>query len=709
MISMTTARRLAYVFIAAALTVPTPALADDDLEKDEEQQSGNSVETPVVMVTAARTEQDLNEVNMSVSVVDETELRRKPASNVADQLATVPGIVIRDMIGGSPSKRVDIRGMGTGRTLILVDGVKQSDQRSIDGSFFNIDPANIERIEVIKGPASVLYGSEAIGGVVNIITKKSRADDKPVSFAAGFTFDSSNESFSPRAAVFGSYNGFRYRLSGTGVDADDRDTPRGKIPYTSFDQREFAGNLGYDWDGGSIDFSFDEYRGSYYQTPTVSVGGGMYEPIDPWTTSRASGSLTETKKHERRAYNGKLVLNDLSDYLRKVTLTGYTQAVRRERPSVATLGNVRPLGAPVSLVDDAHNSYGGSIQSDWLLGSHFLIVGLDYDKNDFNAKDYSYSTTVPGLLSAVTSRAGYQETFDIFAQDEWSLTDNLVATLGLRYTSVDTGLTRFTQNPSATNSGKDSKTVGSVGLLYSGFENFYLRALFSQGYRNGNVMAKYMGSGVMLANPDLKPETSDNYEVGLRYDNGALNIDLALFYNDLTDGLSMQSVGGGNYQYINFDKVKVSGLELAVQYHIPGTGLTPYGSMSLLNYRTFNSNTKFKTNHNGKPSHWGTLGLKLEKDINDSTLFFADLNAIMSGGSHTENYSATVGHTSTQYRKPWQTANLSFGFEGETDSFKYNTSLSFKNIFDQDYIPISTGSWVPEPGFHVVWTAGIEF
>lgn len=701
--------------MAAILVLPAPALADDDPESDETKSSKSEVETSIIMVTAARHEQDLSEVPMSVSVVGETELRRNPTTDVATQLSQLPGVQLWGQSGGGANRRIMIRGFGANRTLILVDGIRQPELRGIDGSYFNIDPANIERIEVIKGPASVMYGSSAVGGVINIITKKGGADAKPVNFYTGFVADSSTDSIELKAAIDGAYQGFFYRLSGSGVDADDRRIPGGRLWHSAFTQRQYSGNLGYEWDFGRLEFSFDDYQGTYDSIPTANING-MQQPVDPWSRP-ALTSVTETPVSDRSNYTGKLVLNDLGDYLKKLTFTGYVQSNRRETNSIATFNHATySKGSKISSAHNDHNVLGGAAQSEWQFGdSHFVVLGVDYDKTDFNA--FGYSFTASGIKTKTTDvREGYQETLDFFAQDDWSLTPDLTATLGLRYTSVETALTKYVRFPQYVGSSQDSHTVGSLGLVYSGFDNLALRALYSQGYRTGNILQKFMGSTsammTMLPNPGLKPETSDNYELGLRYDNGALMVDLALFYNEMKDGLASVQVDPNDdtiYQYINFDKMSSAGVELSAEYRIPGTGFTPYGSLTLMDYRTENSRTGLKTSHNGRPSHFGNLGLKWETDLTDDLLLFTDANVFMTGGAHNESTSAATGlRTGSTWRPPYQIANFTVGVEGQSDFCKYNSTLSFRNLFNQDYKPISpTNS--QEPGFHVVWSVGLQF
>ena len=129
------------------------------------------LQTDTVKVSASRVEKELLDVPMAVSVVTEEQIKLSPAATVGGILQDVPGVQVVNS-GAQGLKRIAIRGESPNRVLILIDGQKIAENKSMDGSALLVDPAMIERIEVIKGPASVLYGSEAMGGVINIITKK---------------------------------------------------------------------------------------------------------------------------------------------------------------------------------------------------------------------------------------------------------------------------------------------------------------------------------------------------------------------------------------------------------------------------------------------------------------------------------------------------------------------------------------------------------
>ncbi len=147
------------------------AMAQDTL-------AGAAAREPVIVVTANRTAQALDKVGQSITVIDSAEIDRRQTQTVADVLRTIPGVSIARSGGIGTSTSVFIRGAESDQTVALVDGIKLNDPSSPGGgfNFGNLLIGNIERIEVLRGPSSVLWGSQAIGGVVNMITRQPTED-----------------------------------------------------------------------------------------------------------------------------------------------------------------------------------------------------------------------------------------------------------------------------------------------------------------------------------------------------------------------------------------------------------------------------------------------------------------------------------------------------------------------------------------------------
>jgi hemoglobin/transferrin/lactoferrin receptor protein len=436
------------------------------------------IETREITVTSTRTERDLFEIPMTVGVKTDEDLKWQPATNVADFLADIPGIQVTDgsMAGG---KRIVIRGESPTRSLILIDGVKISEQKSMSGSAILVDTSQIERIELIKGPASVLYGSEAIGGVINIITKK--GGDKPVAFSQNFILDSSTNSLEWQTALFGSHKGFNYRVSGSGINAQDRLTPGGKVGNSDYNNQYFTGRLGYEWDNGSIYVKADDYR-SVIHIPTYEEWILAYRGVAVLTKSTVELDLP---KWDRYSVSGGAELRNLWPALEKVKLDLYYQNMKKDFENTvrvdffSTLPILagRFMNVKIHTVND-QDSFGGNLQSDWKLGDHYLIAGLAYNKDILTADERrpSVLTNPPGPPSppALTAASAFrykaeQTTIGAYAQDEWVLPANLTATLGVRNTWVRSGL-KANNNPALQDrpDKSASKLVGNVGLAWFG-------------------------------------------------------------------------------------------------------------------------------------------------------------------------------------------------------------------------------------------------
>ncbi|MDH4318669.1 MAG: TonB-dependent receptor plug domain-containing protein, partial [Desulfobulbaceae bacterium] len=176
---------------ATALTVPYAVQAEEDGNKN------NLFKLDEVVVTGTKTSHTLEDTPVTTQVVTQEEIERSGATTAGDVLSWVPGVYVKS--NGFARQAVNIEGLPDNYTLVLIDGQRQTGRHANAIDLSNIPTEMIQRIEVIKGPASVLYGSDAVAGVVNIITKK--APEKSYisgsasyglddSFSAGDTVDS---------------------------------------------------------------------------------------------------------------------------------------------------------------------------------------------------------------------------------------------------------------------------------------------------------------------------------------------------------------------------------------------------------------------------------------------------------------------------------------------------------------------------------------
>ena len=174
--------------------------------------------TNLVVISSNTYEEDLIYTPQSINVKSGKEIQNNALQTIPDALKDVPGVnLVND---GTPAiKRISIRGEDPSRTVLLVDGIRLNDLKNKSGTPLLLIPSNIERVEVLKGPASLLYGSDAIGGVVNIISKNPSSDK--MKWDLGTSYNGSYEAFSQNASVSGTVDKFTYIISGFNTNTDD--------------------------------------------------------------------------------------------------------------------------------------------------------------------------------------------------------------------------------------------------------------------------------------------------------------------------------------------------------------------------------------------------------------------------------------------------------------------------------------------------------
>lgn len=665
----------------------------------QEPDAGQRVRTQEVVVTATKTERELLDVPTSMSVVTADDIREQGAATVADALRDVPGVEIYDQsVPGAT--RVLIRGESASRVLILIDGQKISEQKSMDGAAILVNPNMIERIEVIKGPASVLHGSEAIGGVVNIITKK--GGQRPLQAEAATTFNSSTNGFDNYISAFGSTHGFGYRIAANYADQGDRIAANNRrLPSTSYLNREIMGSLDYTYEGFSVGYGYDDYWSnvnSFTPDGTVSDAMPLFElDLPEWS---------------RTKHRGFLELKDIGETLLKVRADGYFQNTYKDfRQEMMVVAFPQTIRRSMKTTND-QDTIGASLQTDWLiLDDHYVILGFDYNADDLKANSRTTSiTSFPFPMTTIydyTYKAS-QDTYAVYLQDEWSLPADFTLTLGARQTWVESKL-RSTNDPGLANAKKrssDENIVFSGGLVWRGVENLALRGLYSQGYRHPNVQQLFIGTThgstiPTMPNSNLKPETSDTFELGARFDDGAWSLDVAGFYTMAKKYITTQlNPAGTSRTFVNVDKANTYGAEAYLGYTIAAIDLTPYASGTYLR-RQFKSSA-YSTWDTGHPEFFGRTGLRYERDFTETGLrYHADLFARFATKARERDSAGTVTTD-----PGWETLNFGTGVAFGAER-QYTLALNVNNIFDRKY-RIATSS-VDEPGRHVVVSASVAF
>lgn len=719
------------------------------------QEKATMLDTMTVVGT--RTETSVRDNPASVSVVEREQIEKRGADSVAELLRDVPGVSVVDTaVAGM--KRIRIRGEQSNRVVILVDGQEMTDHSSF-GAPFLIDPSNIERIEVVRGPASVLYGAKAIGGVVNVITKKGAVD--PVVLELGGGYFSGTKGKQASAAISGTVERFDYRLSVSADDHKDRRVAKGthspdstKLPNSASDNKDVSLHLGMklgEAENHYLSFKANQHKleaeGWEDNFSLVTLKNVDINPVIAGQQANiniAEAELTQFNANLPKRDLDKFGLyyegDDLGPTLKKINADIFYQEVKREFanaikingqggqvfiPSMGPNGFRIPLRTSSVEMDststDRTKTYGGSLQLDFQLHpNHYSIAGIQYLKDDLKTSKNNNITVVDanplpplpqykppfGVNSQAFDTASMQ-TASTFVQDEWTLPNDFKLIGGVRYYRVKSELDKTSSlTHNAGENSTHSRFVKSLGLTWTVLEHTTLRGGYSEGYVMPTLLEQFTdsraGRGITLhGNPDLSPERSQNYELGLRYQNRGVVFDGTLFYSKAKQYITFESCdsrcSGGDI-YINADKATSYGLELLAEYWIADTPYTPYLNTTLMRRKV--TVEDFSTYKTDVPAISGQLGLRYENSFAGSDLW---ADAFVQAASQSQKKERDIEKSGkvSRHLSGWSTLNFAVGGNfGE--QAQHRLALHLNNLNNRHYR--ASVDEMPATGRNVVLT-----
>lgn len=603
----------------ATLTFPLPSWAQDATEpaseKSEEDTQPSFFE--VTTVTATGTETDAFELPISVSVIENLEERSE--NNAADLLLTEPGVDVNGV--GTNQTRPIIRGQRGLRVLLLEDGLslnnprRQTDFGEITGL---VDLDRVEKVEVVRGPSSVLYGSGAIGGVLNLVTRvPSYGGGNALGGGVELRSSSADEQEKASLNLHGQGRQLAWAVDYSYRDAEDYEAPAGSFgditlddDVTVFDtgvqDDTLAAYLGYRFsDRHEIFVRTSRYRAD--ETGFGFVDPALLEPDFDGTQTRIFYPFQDFDRFTL-GYTGSGLDASWAD---NAELRLYDQSNERELAFDAFI-NIGPIfpGAPDSSLDldtlnftDLDTTGVRAELTKALSGKHLLTYGAEHVADDSLNTDFSRQELTlrfaPGVefTDVVTSDVANTPnaenvSYAAFVQGEVLLNDKLKAILGARYQNVETNAKATPGRDITGLDFSDDALVGAFQLLYSVTDNFKLMGSYATAFRAPSIVERLFngltpeGSGFQISNPDLVSEESDNFDFGFKYRRARAYLDAVYFENDIDNGiiqyfLSPAEIGalpadvrqliesqGVDFvvQQRNIDRLKIEGVELATGY-----------------------------------------------------------------------------------------------------------------------------------------------
>lgn len=524
-------RRVAFLALIAVLSVSTAVLAEDPVTVEPEV---------TVVVTASRILQDILDAPVSVSVITRQEIQSSGALNVADTLRSVPGVIVpaKGSLGSEGS--VQLRGSSSSHVLVLLDGRRINSPQFGGVDLSRISTDMVERIEIIKGPASSLYGSDSLAGVINIITASGLQNSHTVLETKTGSYDTQTMTFSGMGQV----GEVGYGLMAESVKS------AGYRPNSDYDGASFWGRLDVPLtERDTLQFGVNYHQGEL--GAPGPVGMPMYQ-------GRQEDRIVRTDLLYERILGTDAVLN----------VRGFKDATHQVYSSGAT-----------STHDVGTTGLEFQVDQQLLDGRHRVTYGGTVGEDQVESTD---------LVGKKRERASWA----LFAQDVVAVTPRLDVTLSNRYDDYSTHGGNFSYR---------------VGMSYDVTVNTSAYASYGTAFRAPTINDMYSVGG---GNPNLRPETSKAYEVGIeRYIRGGRVS--AAYFNRVVDDLiawlradTDDPESGYAYEPRNVNKATFRGVDFEVEAELL-PGLTGRAGYMFLLAEDANTGQTLE----GKTKHQGSLGL----------------------------------------------------------------------------------------------------
>ncbi|QKF65353.1 TonB-dependent receptor domain-containing protein [Campylobacter corcagiensis] len=487
----------------------------------------------IEVVSASGYAQQLIDAPASISVIKGEDLQKRPVKDIGEMIEEIPG-VDTSVHGNSGLRSFNIRGFGPKYTLILIDGKRQN---AVDGMYSNgmdatasafMPPVGmIERVEVIKGPASTLYGSEAVGGVVNIITKKH--PNKPtgsIQVEGGLQQHSEygnswgTSAFASTPVIddvlsfglrFGYYTKEQNDVKWPGVPSSAREIEKAYGGPGEYKNLNFGLRLDYSLNENN--HFYLDYDHTTNEIITKKAGGSVaMKPVN----GVAQGARPFYYKTQKDTF----VLNHDGTYN-----WGSTNSYLQYNHMYGS-GSFKGFDSKMYTAE-SKAVLPFSVGS-W--GDFITTFGLRFDKEELYDRKVSNVVSFEGTKS--------QKNLAVYAENEWLITNDLIFTTGLRYLYNDIF---------------GSEIVPRVYLVYHANDYLTLKGGVAKGYKTPSPkdlnkgLAALSGDSATFGNPDLKPESSINYELGMNINiPDIMNISLTGFITDFKDEIkSVHNVPNG--------------------------------------------------------------------------------------------------------------------------------------------------------------------
>ncbi|UCG64340.1 MAG: TonB-dependent receptor [Deltaproteobacteria bacterium] len=561
-----------------------------------------------VVVTGTRIQQRIEKVPANVTVIDEEDIKNSNAKTVVDLLRSEEGIVVRDLLGHGKTAQVDLRGFGeTGpyNTLVLVDGrrVNEIDLSGVDWTQIPLE--QIERIEIVRGTGTVLYGDNAVGGVINIITKIPTGKLTVRGGALAGSYSRHKE----QASISGGHKNLAASLFAS-YDSTDGYRDNGE-----FRAKDIGGKIVFD----PTELLSLNLSGSYH-SDDYSLPGPLTEEevnVDRRATNEPFNEAETRDKYLKLESN--LDLGHFGNILADFSVRDRNSELK----DVSVFGTFLQDIETETWAITPRYVWNGEIANH----ENTLIVGVDFYWSDQDVKSFFGTPPIPSGLANVEKNSS-----GLYFSNEFSLLKNLIFSFGARrelveYDLINRPLTGFPLPPpplSDTVSERQNAFSAGLTFLYGGKSSFFVRANRSFRFPLTDELVEFdQLTGQPRVNSDLKPQKGRHYEAGLRHFFAPdLVGSVTLFRAEMKDEIFLDPTPAPFFgTNVNHPETLHQGVEIGAKSEI-------FGKITLFGNYTYEKGAfekePFKDNDiPAVPNHKANLGIRIH-DVFPGLIFSAD-------------------------------------------------------------------------------------
>ncbi|HNZ32007.1 MAG TPA: TonB-dependent receptor [Smithellaceae bacterium] len=500
-------------------------LVSGHVKAEEEKDAVPKYDLGNIIVSATKTETYQGEVGSSTTVITAEEIKKSQKQTVNEVLRDVPGVTVMQTSAFGGTTSAYLRGAKPGQTLVLIDGVEVNDPMSTDRSFdfAHLTTDNIERIEIVRGPQSTLYGSDAMSGVINIITKKGEGKPKLDGYFEGGSYNTFRENL----GLSGGMGNFNYSLSASRLDSDGINKASTGSEKDGYGNTVISSKLGYKL------FNNSELSVvTRFTDAKTSIDDGS-DDDDPnhvaWWTDFNTKAAFDQSINSWWSHNLSLSYHDVHRYYRDEA-------------------------------DDAHTTEnedswykGNNTKFEWQhnfspVGWSIITSGFEYEEEE-GSSYYRSGTYISKIgKNSVNNTACY-------LQDQLKFWDRLFIALGIRVDDHEIFGVESTYKISA------AYFMPQTGTR--------LKANWGTGFKAPSIYQLYSNYG----DPNLKPDESRSYDFGFEQSflKDKLSFDLTYFHNDFENMVDWDSL---TWKYKNIGKAVTKGFEF-------GTKIKPMDNLTI--------------------------------------------------------------------------------------------------------------------------------